>query len=82
MAISEGEDDDQNDLIRYFYASANTNFLRTVVSLDNYNQIAEDIRRGRWIPNIERLMDNPNVESGSSFMFFTDFKITVDLLYN
>ncbi len=80
MAVSEGKDDENNDLIRYTYGNFNSTFLKTVVTPTNHNKIATDIRNAKWAPDYEKLMEQ--VEPGCSFLFYMDYKFIVDLLYD
>ncbi len=84
MALGEGYDDNDIELIRYYYSSSNTQFFDIVITPKNIHQIIYKAKKGKWAPNVLSLMENPQVgddDSNTNFLYFTDFKLTADLLY-
>ncbi len=83
MALGEGYDDRHERMMRYWYASDNSRFFNVVVTPRNIKRIIRRAKRGRWASNVRDLMSDPtnDEDSDSTFLFFTDFKLTADLLY-
>ncbi len=85
MALGEGYDDRHERMMRYYYASCNTEFFNIVVTPRNIKRVIRRAKRGKWASNVRALASDPTYDeeegSETTFLFFTDFKLTADLLY-
>ncbi len=85
MALGEGYDVRHERVVRYYYASTNTECLNIIVTPRNIRRVIRRAKRGKWASNVRALASDPTHDeedgSDSTFLYFTDFKLTADFLY-